>query len=73
MLSPSTAARVLAEAKVRPHRVRGWLNRADDDAFRAQAGAVCHLYLDIPPGTLLVSVDEKTGIPDSSCEGPLPP
>ncbi|WP_158677792.1 IS630 family transposase [Streptomyces sp. SPB074] len=62
VLSPSTVGRVLAEAKVRPHRGRGWLNRADDDAFWAQAGAVCHLYLDIPPGTLLVSVDEKTGI-----------
>ncbi|MCY0924616.1 IS630 family transposase, partial [Streptomyces sp. H27-G5] len=39
-----------------------WLHRADDPAFWAQAGAVCRLYLDLPPGTLLVSVDEKTGI-----------
>jgi transposase len=61
-LSPSTVRRVLAEAKVRPHKVRGWLNRCDDDAFWTKAGAVCRLYLDIPAGTLLVSVDEKTGI-----------
>ena len=61
-LSASTVRRVLTEAKVRPHKVRGWLNRADDDAFWAQAGAVCRLYLDIPASTLLASVDEKTGI-----------
>jgi transposase len=60
--SASTVGRILAEAKVRPHKVRGWLHRADDPAFWAQAGAVCRLYLELPPGTLLVSVDEKTGI-----------
>ncbi|WP_349817046.1 LLM class F420-dependent oxidoreductase, partial [Frankia sp. Cppng1_Ct_nod] len=53
--------RVRTEAAVRPHRVRGWLNRADDQAFWAQAGAACRLYLDPPPGTVLVSIDEKTG------------
>ena len=45
VLSASTVGRVLAEAKVRPHKVRGWLNRADDPAFWAQAGQVCRLYL----------------------------
>jgi hypothetical protein len=53
---------VLAEAEVRPHRVRGWLRRADDPAFWARAGEVCRLYLDPPAGTVLVSIDEKTGI-----------
>jgi transposase len=61
-VSLSTVGRILAEAKVRPHKVRGWLNRADDPAFWARAGAVCRLYLDPPPKTVLVSVDEKTGI-----------
>lgn len=70
VLSPSTVGRALAEAKVRPHRVRGWLNRADDDAFWSQAGAVCRLYLDVPPGTLLVSVDEKTRRPPATGKGP---
>jgi hypothetical protein len=36
--------RVLAEAKVRPHKVRGWLNRADDPCFWLRAGQVCRLY-----------------------------
>lgn len=61
-ISAATVGRVLAEAKVRPHKVRGWLNRADDPAFWSRAGAVCRLYLDPPPGTALISIDEKTGI-----------
>ncbi|HEY3653159.1 MAG TPA: IS630 family transposase [Streptosporangiaceae bacterium] len=61
-VSPATVGRVLADAEVRPHRVRGWLRRADDPAFWARAGQVCRLYLDPPADTLLVSIDEKTGI-----------
>jgi len=68
--STSTVGRILAEAKVRPHKVRGWLNRADNPAFWAQAGQVCRLYLDLPPNTLLVSVDEKTGIQAKSRRHP---
>ena len=61
-ISASTVSRVLAGAKVRPHKVRGWLNRADDPSFWLRAGQVCRLYLDPPPGTVLISIDEKTGI-----------
>jgi transposase len=61
-ISPATVGRVLADADVRPHKVRGWLNRAGDPSFWARAGAVCRLYLDPPPGTVLISIDEKTGI-----------
>ncbi len=61
-VSPATIGRVLRDAHVRPHKVRGWLNRADDPSFWARAGAVCRLYLDPPPGTVLISIDEKTGI-----------
>lgn len=61
-VSRATVGRVLAEAKVRPHKVRGWLNRKDDPRFWGQAGQVCRLYLHPEPGTVLVSVDEKTGI-----------
>src|SRR6266699_7237612 len=62
VISAATVGRVLAEAKVRPHKVRGWLNRADDPAFWLRAGQVCRLYLNPPPGTALISVGEKTGI-----------
>ena len=61
-VSRATAGRALADAKVRPHKVCGWLSRKDDPAFWAQAGAACRLYLNPPPGTVLVSIDEKTGI-----------
>jgi len=61
-ISRAAVGRVLAEAHVRPHKVRGWLNRAGDPSFWAKAGAVCRLYLSPPPGTVLISIDEKTGI-----------
>ncbi len=69
-ISPATVSRVLAEAKVRPHKVRGWLNRADDPGFWIRAGQVCRLYLNPPPGAVLISVDEKTGIQAKSRRHP---
>jgi transposase len=72
-ISASTVSRVLAEAKVRPHKVRGWLNRADDPSFWIRAGQVCRLYLDPPPGAVLVSIDEKTGIQAKSRRHPVIP
>jgi transposase len=61
-MSRATIGRVLTDAEVRPHKVRGWLNRRDDPQFWEQAGAVCRLYVNPPPATMLISVDEKTGI-----------
>ena len=72
-ISASTVSRVLAGAKVRPHKVRGWLNRADDPSFWLRAGQVCRLYLDPPPGTVLISIDEKTGIQAKSRQHPQIP
>jgi transposase len=69
-ISAATVGRVLKEAKLRPHKVRGWLNRADEPGFWGRAGAVCRLYLDPPPGTVLLSVDEKTGIQAKSRRHP---
>ncbi len=69
-ISAATVGRVLAEAKVRPHKVRGWLNRADDPSFWIRAGAVCRLYRNPPPGTVLISIDEKTGIQAKSRKHP---
>ena len=61
-ISASQAGRILADLELRPHRVRGWLNRADDEQFWVQAAAVCDLYLHPPPGTVVICIDEKTGI-----------
>jgi hypothetical protein len=61
-ISVSQVGRILAGLDLAPHRVRGWLNRRDDDQFWAQAAAVCDIYLRPPPGTVVTCIDEKTGI-----------
>ena len=61
-ISVSQAGRILADLELAPHRVRGWLNRRDDDQFWAQAAAVCDIYLRPPPATVVICIDEKTGI-----------
>ena len=61
-LAVSQVGRILAGLELAPHRVRGWLNRRDDEQFWAQAAAVCELYLRPPPGTVVICIDEKTGI-----------
>jgi transposase len=61
-ISASQAGRILAGLELAPHRVRGWLNRRDDEQFWAQAAAVCEIYLRPPPGTVVICIDEKTGI-----------
>lgn len=59
-ISASQVGRILAALDIKPHRVRGWLNRPADPAFHTKAKAVCALYLDPPAETVLFSVDEKT-------------
>ena len=54
--------RILADLELRPHKVRGWLRRADDAQFWAQAAALCDAYLRPPPDTIVICIDEKTGI-----------
>jgi transposase len=61
-ISPSQVGRILAGLDLAPHRVRGWLNRRDDGQFWAQAAAVCDIYLNPPPATVVICIDEKTGI-----------
>src|SRR6266581_2196361 len=61
-ISASQAGRILADLELAPHKVRGWLNRRDDDQFWDQAAAVCDIYLRPPPGTVVICIDEKTGI-----------
>ena len=62
-ISASQIGRILASLDVKPHRVRGWLNRPPDPAFHTKAQAVCALYLtELPADTVLFSVDEKTAM-----------
>lgn len=67
-ISPHTMGRLLAEADIKPHLSRYWLNARPDDpaAFEADVQAVCTLYLQAQTlhaaGVPLMSTDEKTGI-----------
>ncbi|MEU7893503.1 IS630 family transposase [Nonomuraea sp. NPDC049152] len=69
-ISPSQVGRVLAEADLRPHKVRGWLNRLDDEQFWHLAAQVCDLYLRPPADGVLLSVDEKTSMQAKSRKYP---
>ena len=64
-MSRATLGRVLAEADLKPHKSRYWLNSHDPD-FEAKAQAICQLYVNAPrryqQGRLLICCDEKTGM-----------
>jgi transposase len=61
-ISASQIGRILASLDLKPHRVRGWLNRPEDPAFVTKAQAVCALYLNPPTDAVLFSIDEKTAM-----------
>jgi transposase len=61
-ISASQVGRILAAADLKPHKIRGWLNRPDDPQFFTRAAQVCDLYRHPPDDTVLLSIDEKTAI-----------
>jgi len=58
---PSTAWRYLHAADVRPHHEEMWLHSPDPE-FRLKVAAICALYVCVPPGSVVLCVDEKTGM-----------
>jgi transposase len=64
-MSRSTVQRILAEAELKPHKVRSWMH-SDDPEFERLALDICRLYLKAPvlhqQGELILCTDEKTGI-----------
>jgi transposase len=72
-ISASQVGRILAETDLKPHKVRGWLNRPDDPQFFTRAQEICRLYQHIPADTVLLSLDEKTGIQAKSRKHPTRP
>jgi transposase len=60
-LSRSHLQRILQAGDVRPHRVRQWLH-SPDPQFREKVNAICALYRRAPKGSVVLSIDEKTGI-----------
>ena len=60
-MSRTSVLRILNKADVRPHRVKMWLH-SPDPLFREKVTELCELYLQPPPGTHVLCVDEKTGM-----------
>jgi len=60
-ISCSTVQRILSQADLHPHRVQGWLHSPDPD-FRRKVTAICDLYHRRPENSVVLSIDEKTGM-----------
>jgi transposase len=60
-ISRSHLQRILQSGDLRPHRVRQWLH-SPDPQFRQKVNEICALYRLAPKGSVVLSVDEKTGI-----------
>jgi transposase len=59
--SRSSVHRILTDVDVQPHRFQLWLH-SPDPLFREKVAEICGLYLQPPPGSIVVSYDEKTGV-----------
>ena len=70
--SRTTLLRILNDAEIRPHRIQYWLHSPDPE-FRAKVTAICDLYLQPPQGSVVVCVDEKTGMQALGRKHPLKP
>jgi transposase len=60
-ISRSHLQRILQAGDIRPHRVHQWLH-SPDPQFREKVNAICELYRQAPKGSVVLSIDEKTGI-----------
>jgi transposase len=57
----SSLSRFLRSMALKPHRVRYFLNPSDPD-FDEKAARICKLYLEPPPRTTVLCLDEKPGV-----------
>jgi len=60
-ISWSSYQRILAQVDLRPHLVEGWVH-SPDPQFREKVNEITELYLNRPPGSVVLSIDEKTGM-----------
>jgi transposase len=72
-MAPSHAHQILRAADVKPHLTDYWVMSELGPGFDAQAAEVCGLYLDPPENTIVLSIDEKTGIQAKAPAGPDAP
>jgi len=71
-ISSSTVGRILADAEIKPHRVKMWCHSADPH-YQEKMRAIVDLYVSPPAGEPVLSIDEKSGIQVLSRLRPLRP
>jgi len=71
-ISSSAVGRILAEAEIKPHRVKMWCHSSDPE-YQAKMQAIVELYVSPPTGEPVLSIDEKSGIQVLSRLRPLVP
>jgi len=67
--SRSSIHRILTDVDLQPHRFQLWLH-SPDSLFREKVAEICALYLQPPPGSIVVSFDERPGCRPSSASIP---
>ena len=60
-ISSSAVGRILAEAEIKPHRVKAWCHSTDPQ-YQAKMRSIVDLYVSPPLGESVLSIDEKSGI-----------
>ena len=60
-ISSRTVGRILEDAQIKPHRVKMWCH-SDDPAYQEKMRAIVDLYVNLPKGEPVLSIDEKTGM-----------
>lgn len=71
-ISSSTVGRILAEAEIKPHRVKAWCHSSDPE-YQPKMQAIVDLYVAPPAGEPVLSIDEKSGIQALSRSRPMVP
>ncbi len=71
-ISSSTVGRILAEAELKPHRVKAWCHSTDPE-YQSKMRAIVELYVSPPAGEPVLSIDEKSGIQVLSRLRPMVP
>jgi hypothetical protein len=60
-ISKSSVQRILSEGDLHPHKIRGWMHSPDPE-FQQKVTEICELYQNPPPHSVVICVDEMTGI-----------
>jgi len=60
-VSPRTVGRILEDAEIKPHRVKMWCH-SDDPDYQEKMRTIVNLYVHLPKGEPVLSIDEKSGM-----------